>query len=133
MDKTGEHESWDKKKIAIAIFMIILFAGTGLYFFKDNLYGYILAQKYSKSIKGASDAKESISKNFSASSKITSLPIQAVIQEKLDNLKKDISSLSVEDIASSSPQIKKIINDFNLIKDYPVNEAKEICKKICGL
>jgi len=59
--------------------------------------------------------------------------LEKSIKENLDALKKEVADLSIEDIASSSPQIQKIIEDFNSLKQYPVNEIKDICRQICGL
>jgi hypothetical protein len=40
------------------------------------------------------------------------------------------------EIASSSPQMQKILNDIKSLEQYPANQAKEFCRqiyeKICG-
>jgi len=124
-------EQWSKKRILIAIVIVASLLGAGVYFLKNGVFGVrdILS---SKAIWGANTTKEDTVKKISEGvSKKVSLPL-TTIKEKLDNLKKEVANLSVEDIASSSPQIQKIMNDFNGLKEYPRNEAKNICQKICS-
>ena len=123
MDKTENIETWNKKRIIIAIAIITLLIIGGI-LLKNSILGTKFSpSSFLKSVKGVSSQKVD---------KPVPLPIKATIQEKLDTIKKDINSLNIVDIASSSPQVQKIINDLNSIKDYPKNEAKDLCQKICG-
>lgn len=136
MDKGEVIETWNKRKIFITLLIIFalgfLFKTFVLSKNKDLFNMKIMSENFLRSVKGVNTQKESKIKGESLSNKSTSLPIQAVIKEKLDDLKKEVNSLNVVDIASSSPQVQKIINDLNSLRQYPVNEAKEICQKICG-
>lgn len=136
MDKTESRETWNKKRIVITL--LIVFGLLGFLFKtfvlsknKDLFNMKLMSANFLKSVKGIS-TQEVKTKGLSSKSKNASLPIQAVIKEKLDELKKEVNSLNVVDIASSSPQVQRIINDLNVLRQYPVNEAKDICKKICG-
>ena len=59
--------------------------------------------------------------------------MQKAVAEKIESLKQDVRGLNIVEIASSSPQVQKILNDIKFLEQYPANQAKEICKKICGL
>jgi hypothetical protein len=37
------------------------------------------------------------------------------------------------EVASSSPQVQKILNDIKALQQYPANQIKDLCRKICGL
>jgi hypothetical protein len=59
--------------------------------------------------------------------------IQETIKEKINSIKQEVSGLDIVEIASSSPQVQKILNDIKSLEQYPTNQIKEICRKICGL
>ncbi|MBI3366032.1 hypothetical protein HY041_00185, partial [Candidatus Roizmanbacteria bacterium] len=135
MDKTESRETWNKKKIVITL--IIVFGLLGFLFKtfvlsknKDLFNMKLMSTNFLKSVKGISTQEAGKTKDISSKSKSAFLPIQAVIKEKLDDLKKEVNSLNVVNIASSSPQIQKIINDLNSLREYPVNETKEICQRV---
>lgn len=134
MDKIHTIETWNKKRVFITLIIIVLLVGFGIKTFilsKDkDFFAMHTVPTFLKSVMGVNTQKNKV-KGESTKKNTSSLPIQATIKEKLDELKKEVNSLNVVDIASSSPQIQKIINDLNSLKEYPVNEAKEICQKIC--
>lgn len=136
MDKTGIIETWNKKKILITLLIVVLLIGFGAKTFvlskNKDFFSVHTVPTFLKSVMGVNTQKDKEKGANSTKKNTSSLPIQAVIKEKLDDLKKEVNSLNVVDIASSSPQIQKIINDLNSLKEYPANEAKEICQKICG-
>ena len=127
MDKenTGEG-SWNKKRIIIAI-ILLMFLGVGAYFFKTK----ILSSESPKSVKGVSVEEEKSSSADEAKIDIQKA-VKDTVKEKLEELKKEASKIDVSEIASSSPQIQKLIKDLSSIRDYPANQAKEICEKVCG-
>ena len=85
---------------------------------KFNLFG--------KSVKGVSTQKQKDASLPSASKP------QSSLQQRLDSIKHEVSKLDIADIASSSPQVQKLINDLNAIKNYPSHQIKDICQKICS-
>ncbi|QQG40999.1 MAG: hypothetical protein HYV37_01605 [Candidatus Levyibacteriota bacterium] len=134
-------ESWDKKKIAIAA--ILLFCLVGFVYAAKNYFLESFEQtrktspKSPGSVAGAS-AEEN--KDSSSDSKDDSKPfsftfnsssIRSEAQKKLDSLKEQVGNLSVEDVASSSPQLQRVINDIKALEQYPKNQAKQMCENIC--
>jgi len=135
MDKTGAIETWNKKKIFITLLIIVFLVGFGIKTFvlsKNKDFFSNRVPTFLKSVMGVNTQKDKAKGESSTKRNTSFLPIQAVIKEKLDTLKKEVNNLNVNDIATSSSGIQKIINDLNSLKQYPVNEAKEICQKICG-
>lgn len=67
--------------------------------------------------------------------KVVSLPsskdIQKNVEEKLETIKEEVSSLKPLDVATSSPQVQKVLNDIKTLEQYPRNQAREICENIC--
>lgn len=131
MEEAENVEVWNKKKIFMTFLVFALLVGGG-YLLKTNVLDK--NKDFLKAVKGINIEKGNKTKSLNSNTNLrsNSLPIQATIKEKLDELKKEVNNLNVIDIASSSPQVQKIINDLNSLKQYPVNEAKEICQKICG-
>jgi hypothetical protein len=116
-------ESWNKKRVFIAVLLLVLLVAGGL-FFRIRVLGENSSQT-EKSVKGVS-----VEQNVNPEIKIN---IQKAMKEKIDNLRREVSGLDVMEIASSSPQVQKILNDVKSLEQYPTNQIKEICRKICGL
>jgi hypothetical protein len=123
MEEAGKGESWNKKRIIIAVIAVILLIVGGA-FLKANFFAG--SSRQSQSVKGA-NAEEVKTES------IPKIDIQGAVKEKMNNLKEQVSSLSIAEIESSSPQVQKIINDIKSLEQYPTNQIKEICRKICGL
>ena len=124
--KTGD--SWNKKRIFAAVFLIIALIVLG-YLLKTK----VLSEKApptdsSKAVKGTASTKEEIKEKEELN-----VNVQKAVAEKIESLKQAALGLNVVEIASSSPQVQKIINDIKALEQYPTNQAKEICKQICGL
>jgi len=126
MQKLEEFTSWNKKRIFIG-FIVILAALTLLgYGIKTFVLGKNIDFFSKKTTLGTSTQKQENTSLPTASS------IQNSLQQKLGNIQQEISKLDIADIASSSPQVQKIINDLNALKDYPSNQIKEVCQNICN-
>jgi len=124
MEEVNKKESWNKKRIIIAVFLLILLM-VGGYFFKTRDLSENSSQ-LTKSVKGIAAEEET-------TQPMAKINIQEAVKEKIDNLKREVSGLDVLEIASSSPQVQKILNDIKSLEQYPTNQVKEICRKICGL
>lgn len=124
MEEPKNEETWNKKRIVIAVFLFALLM-LGGYFFKNRILG-VQAPGLTKSIKG-------ISTKEATAEPALKIDVQEAVKEKINNLKQEVSGLNILEIASSSPQVQKILNDIKSLEQYPVNQVKEICKKICGL
>lgn len=127
-------ESWNVKRIGIAtvIFAILIFAlfyGINI-FTLDNksLFERPKPNSFGK-VQGAATAEPSPSASVSLPS---AQDVARGVESKFNDIRNEITKLNVQDIASSSPQVQKIINDIKTLPDYPKNQAKDICQKICG-
>lgn len=133
-------EVWDKKKILVGILSLIL-AGGSVYGVKT----FVLDKYIQGSVKGVSSKNEKIFLSEENKPSVTesqtkessfSLPssedVKAGIQQKLDTIRQEVSGIKLEEIASSSPQIQKVINDIKSLEQYPRNQAKDLCNKICS-
>ncbi len=128
MEDVNKNESWNKKRILIAVLLLLLLI-IGGYFFKTRVLGTGESPfaKESKSVKGASNTEDKTAKED------LSTNIKESVREKLNALKQEVSGLDILEIASSSPQVQKVLNDIKSLEQYPTNQAKEICRQICGL
>ena len=130
MEKIKKEESWNKKRIFVALFLIIILI-IGGYFFKTKVLGSrsLSPSDILRSVKGTSDVKD----KSKVPEESLGINVQKAVQEKIESLKQDVKGLNIVEIASSSPQVQKIINDIKSLEQYPTNQAKEICRQICGL
>ena len=119
MEKLEEASSWNKKRIFTALFFLVLLA-VGAYLFKTRILGEKI--DFSGAVKGASTVAVPPIPNFN---------LQKTFQQKLEGIKQEVQSLSIVDIASSSPQVQKALNDLKALEGYPKNEVKNLCQKIC--
>lgn len=125
-----KEESWNKKRIFAAFFLIIALI-IGGYFIKTKVLG---SNSFSpsdllRSVKGTSSVKEDGKVQEKG---LNTFNVQKPLQEKLESLKREVSGLNILEVASSSPQVQKIINDIKSLEQYPTNQVKEICEKVCS-
>lgn len=133
MDKKDlESETWDKKRIIIAVFVIASLFGAALFlkniFFEDKNIAAVLplSKLFETKVAGVNTKKDISSSNSKSIGKL-----KTDLQGRLDSVKKDVEGLTVSDVASSSPQLKKIIDDLQNLQKLPRNQAKEACYNIC--
>ena len=112
-----EKEVWDKKKLIIGI-LGILFLIVFVYFGILNV-----GEKSSQNIIGES------TKVQDTASKIN---LRKDLNNKLEEIKQNADDINIVEIASSSPQIQKVINDIKNLQNLPSNQARDACLKICG-
>ncbi|MDP3988357.1 MAG: hypothetical protein Q8P80_04410 [Candidatus Levybacteria bacterium] len=130
------YESWSKKKLIILVLAILILAGI-LFKLKILTIDSLLkkgneASKNIEQVKGESIKNEDGSQNSDSNVSLSSsLKIKEDLQGKLDSFKQQVSNLSVSDIASSSPQVQKIMEDLKNLQGLPKNQAKEACYNIC--
>jgi hypothetical protein len=58
--------------------------------------------------------------------------IRSAIQDKIETIQTEAKNVDIAEVASSSPQVQKIINDIKSIENYPSDQAKGLCEKICS-
>lgn len=121
-------EKWNKKKIILTFIILILLIIGGL-----KLKDYLLN---SNSSPGGSSTSESVKGASVSVGPTVTLPsaqdIGAGLQSDLNNVKKEIGNINVQDLATSSPQIQKVVNDIKALPAVPGQQAKDICLKICN-
>ncbi len=137
MEKLEPEESWNKKRIFLALFVIILLLA-GAYGAKNFVLGKNSIPNASsivsalQGVKGATTEEDLGVKTTKTNPPAINLPVQKIIQDKINAIQQEANNLNIADVASSSPQVKKIIEDLQSLQDYPKNQAKDVCTKICS-
>lgn len=117
MKMLTEEETWDKKKLTIGI-LAILFLALFIYF------GILNSSKVSNdSVRGESTVLKSTNPK---------IDLKKDLDTKIKEIKQNADDINVVEIASSSPQIQKVINDIKNLQNLPSNQAKDACLKICN-
>ena len=122
--KKEEDNEWDKKKILITLFFSIVGLLVVLEFksmFLDKNSGVLGSAIQNKPVQ---ITKPDI--------KVPNLNASSIVGSKIDEIKKNVSNLNAEDVATSSPQIQKVLRDIQGIKNLPADQAKSTCLKICS-
>lgn len=120
-----ERIEWDKRKIILfsLIVFFLLFAGFGI----KNLF-------LDNNTANTSNSSPFVKENVKGVSIINSegANIKNTVQEKIDSLKKQATEINITEIATSSPQVQKLINDLKALQSYPQSGLKDACFKICS-
>ena len=120
--KESEDIIWDKKKIFVTVVIAILIIAIGF-----QLKSYLIADQNSSKV------SEKLKKQVkSINTSDLSNNIREGIEESFNNLKTQAQSLDVAEIATSSPQVQKIINDLKTLQDLPKSQLKSTCERICS-
>ncbi|MDO8582957.1 MAG: hypothetical protein Q7R51_00315 [bacterium] len=124
MDEVREVSVWNKKRIFAGV-VLIVFLAAGIYFVKTKILGENSnLVENNKSVKGVvAKEEEKIIPDFN---------LQEAVKNKINSIKQEVSGLNIVEIASSSPQVQKVLNDIKALEQYPTNQAREICKQICS-
>ncbi|MDO8461073.1 MAG: hypothetical protein Q7S38_01380 [bacterium] len=110
-------EVWDLKKIILGIIIVVILAGS-LYLVKDKIEKNLTSpEKPLGQVEGARVSKVSEARDD--------------VKERLEMIKKEIANLNAMDVASSSPQVKKIIKDLQDLQSYPSTQIKDLCQSMC--
>lgn len=124
-------ESWNKKRIIIGLFFLFT-AMAGLTVFKvlvldqNQNSPQNLVKKTATAVEGASTSVNT-SNNDSAIS-----GLKTNIQDQLNTIKQEASNINLTDIATSSPQVQKVIDDIKSIQNLPRSQAKSFCEQVCS-
>lgn len=120
-------ESWDKKRIVIGIIAVLLVGfllGQAKQFIDvSELFSTPRRDVVTDNVAGASTQE--------SSKTVTVKPPQFDVQEKLEDLAAEAAKLEVEEVATSSPQVQKVLKDVQALQNYPKNQAREMCENIC--
>jgi hypothetical protein len=125
-----QEEVWDKKKIVLGIVV----AGTIL-FSAYKIKTLVLDTKEDLKREEKISRQEVEGASTIARPEIdlpTKEDIQEDLVEKVTVIKEEIQRLKLEEVATSSPQVQKIIKDIQSIEDYPKNQARQMCQEICS-
>jgi hypothetical protein len=123
MKQREEKIEWDKKKIALFFIALMFLLGAGI-IFKNMIF----------QDQETSSSPTSIARSVKGA-QTQSLPLPDIkknIQNQIDNLKTEAQNINIVDVATSSPQVQKVINDLKAIQDYPKNQLRQTCEKICN-
>ena len=121
--ETPEEFQWDRKRILIAIFLLI--AGLIVIF---ELKGTFIKNK--AALGDAIQNKPVEVKRPEIKS--PNIDISSKVDAKIEDIKNNVGSLDPAEVATSSPQIQKVLRDIQEIKNLPVDQAKQTCMKICS-
>lgn len=112
------NKEWDiKKLILVSLFLagiLAVFLFFKFYFFADS-------NKALKEVKG----QESRSRVINTDN------IQEAVKGQMDSIKEQAENINITDIATSSPQVQKIIKDIQALENYPSNQARSMCENLC--
>jgi len=113
---TKNQTQWDRKKIIFFSILILVLLILG-YRLKDSILGK------SYNLPAVSQKAKAIS---------TPVDVGKNVSDQINNLKEEAGNINLVDVATSSPQVQKVINDLKALKDYPNNQLKQACMNICG-
>lgn len=126
-------EKWNKKRVVIGLFTLaVLIAGLIslkiLVLDKNKAITGSSADNVG-SVKGANTSNVTSTQN---SPQVTAPDLNSTLQNQVNTIQQEISNLNLAEIASSSPQVQKVINDMKTLQNLPRDQAKSACQQICN-
>lgn len=125
MEEAQSQESWDLKRILIAVVLAaIIILG-----FKT----LVLDQKSPESSNNqVTNVQGATTFEVPSPSPVSTGEIRKGIENKLIELKKEVNNINVVEVATSTPAVQKVLNDLKNLQNLPQSQAKEACFKICS-
>lgn len=131
-------EAWDKKKIFMGIGASLILV-SGVFYGVKTLGLFTSDQQQQSSVRTSAASVEGASVQANEDTPTPeptrpgiSFPSKSDIEKKLTGVKDEITQLNVQEIASSSPQVQKVLRDIQALGQYPGNQAKEMCQRLCS-
>lgn len=124
MEEIQARESWDPKKILVALVVLAV-----------TILGFKMFVLENKSQKAAGDSVSVQGIRVFESptpTPVISNDIKKSVEIKLTDLKKEVNNINVVEIATSTPAVQKVLNDLKNLQNLPQSQAKEACFKICS-
>lgn len=123
VEKEDDGMVWDKKRILIGVAVLfIAFLAVrelkDMFFPNTNILGESTVRKPS----------EVESPNIGA----PDVNLESKVGSTVSEIKENINTINPEEVASSSPQIQKVLRDIQGLKDLPSEKAKNACMKVCS-
>jgi hypothetical protein len=128
-------ETWNIKKIIAALVLLSGISAGGFfavnkYYFQEKKAPEVLEEK-NKSVKGTNIIENEQNEEKSDDPDEKDIDLEENIKEKISDLKEQVEKLDLVEIASSSPQVQKVINDIKSLEQYPVTKARDVCNALC--
>lgn len=129
-------ERWNIKRVIIGL-IVISIVGVGGFFGKkylQNHHIFFSGETENTQTKNVIGTHTEVAGTIPTPlvSPTISLPLKKDLEQKLEEIKKQVNSLNFSDIASSSPQVQKIMQDFKTLQDFPHTYVKDSCLKFCS-
>jgi len=124
MKKAESQEQWNKKRLFLALFAFLVLTG---FFFE-------LKWKMPSSLLGNSGSKSASVRDVSLRNRQNqdiSSDFGVVVSQKIDSLRREADNINFDEIATSSPQIQKVISDLKNLQNLPRSQLKDACFNIC--
>jgi hypothetical protein len=113
---------WSILKISVAVFIVIAGIVAFFYFNKSARDMFLPTSVTHMQVKGVSTEK--VATNSSRLSPKS-------VQDKINEIKKEIQNINVVDVTTHSPQAQKVMNDLKSLEGVPGTQAKNVCESIC--
>lgn len=111
----------EKKKFAMGLVILLIFSVIAVYQGRQ----LVLGKTQDRAVKGEATSDMP---NISLPS---SEELRSGIEQRVGDLQEQVLGLSPVDIATSSPQVQKILRDIKALEKYPKSEAREMCENFC--
>src|SRR5258708_5449114 len=98
-------ESWNKKRVGITLIVLLLIAAGLIYLYKDSFNFTKPRQIQNTRVLSATD------KN-----------LEGFVQRQVQSLKNQAQHIDVGEIASSSPQVRRLIDDLKSLQNLPKDQ-----------
>lgn len=137
-EASSSYEEWDKKKIILGCLGFVVIVGIII-----GVKTYILDPQEQKStpratkasyqqVEGTSTIATGKEKDKADAPTPTGISVPAIIQEKVGLIQQQVMKLDPQEVASSSPQVKKLLDDIKALEQVPRNSAKDLCQQMCS-
>lgn len=126
-------EEWDKKKILITSILLVSLVVGGVaarvYVLEKNKN---VQQNPANKVRGVEGANISLDKKETPTPEVPfQQKIRSEVKNQIDNIRGEIVNLDPAEVATSSPQVQKILRDLGALEQYPKSQAHNLCENIC--
>ncbi len=129
------------KKFIIVMGMVVCLFAVGAYAYfnspRTDRNQYVVKDTTLDDVLGTSTENKKLKEGSSNQNRTTfAAPFldssSKTFQGKFDEIKKEAEKVDIAEVASSSPQVQKILNDLKTLENAPKDQVKQSCQQICN-
>lgn len=124
-------EVWDFRKVAVGITVLLILIFGAIVGKRILFHQSLSPSSFIPPLPSVKGVSTYFSPQNSSHTRI-SLPSQQDVQNQMQQIQQQVTHLNVNEVATASPQVQKLLKQIEELPAGPVGQVKEACMRLCS-